>query len=368
MRPLQARLVTFCQQVLALGVVLVVLTPASGVVSLDIVGEAPGAPTAAPAAPAALMSATVPTKAVTPNVTEVPLTGAAGGFAGLRGRTVAGGATEARVVSTPQPVDALRRGRRDVAERRGARGGPDHPPRPHPQRRRVERLGGPGVPRRARTRPGQRRGRGRPPRHRAHVRRRRRRRAGRGPHRRRRPAGRPLPRPGRPGVGREDRDRGAGRHRRRGPERVVRRRLRAGGRHRRRVRGHHPAGRPQADRRAAHDLLARPVGRRREHPQQERAALRLDQRRLRPPHGQRQRLHRGPGARAPAQHLRLPREVEGLERHRLQLPRRPLRSDLGGPLRRHRHVPSSAPTRSTTTTTRSRCRPSATSTPSSRPT
>ena len=42
MRPLQARLVTLCQQVLALGVVLVVLTPASGVVSLDIVGEHPG--------------------------------------------------------------------------------------------------------------------------------------------------------------------------------------------------------------------------------------------------------------------------------------------------------------------------------------
>ena len=42
MRPLQARLVTFCQQVLALGVVLVVLPPASGVVSLDIVGETSG--------------------------------------------------------------------------------------------------------------------------------------------------------------------------------------------------------------------------------------------------------------------------------------------------------------------------------------
>ena len=52
MRPLQARLVTLCQQVLALGVVLVVLTPASGVVSLDIVGGAPGAPAADPAAPA----------------------------------------------------------------------------------------------------------------------------------------------------------------------------------------------------------------------------------------------------------------------------------------------------------------------------
>lgn len=106
MRPLQARLVTLCQQVLALGVVLVVLTPASGVVSLDIVGEAPGAP-ATTTGPAALMSATVPTKAVTPTVTEVPLTGESGGFAGLRGRTVAGGATQARVVSTPQPVDAF---------------------------------------------------------------------------------------------------------------------------------------------------------------------------------------------------------------------------------------------------------------------
>ena len=42
MRPLQARLITLCQQVLALGVVLTVLTPASGVVSLDIVGERPG--------------------------------------------------------------------------------------------------------------------------------------------------------------------------------------------------------------------------------------------------------------------------------------------------------------------------------------
>ncbi|MBL0748603.1 FG-GAP-like repeat-containing protein [Nocardioides baculatus] len=106
MRPLQARLVTLCQQVLALGVVLVVLTPASGVVSLDIVGERPGQQPAhsGQAAPAELMSATVPTKPVTPTVTEVPLTGARGGFSGLRGRTVAGRATSARVTSTPQTV------------------------------------------------------------------------------------------------------------------------------------------------------------------------------------------------------------------------------------------------------------------------
>ena len=108
MRPLQARLVTLCQQLLALGVVLVVLTPASGVVSLDIVGEHPGqqpsGPSGGQALPAELMSATVPTKPVKPHVTEVPLTGAGGGFAGLRGRTVAGGASDARVTSKPQAV------------------------------------------------------------------------------------------------------------------------------------------------------------------------------------------------------------------------------------------------------------------------
>jgi hypothetical protein len=96
--------------VLALGVVLVVLTPASGVVSLDIVGEHPGGQpsgTFTPSGPAQLMSATVPTKAVTPTVTEVPLTATGGGFAGLRGRTVAGGATAARVVSKPQAVTGI---------------------------------------------------------------------------------------------------------------------------------------------------------------------------------------------------------------------------------------------------------------------
>jgi hypothetical protein len=108
MRPLQARLVTLCQQVLALGVVLVVLTPASGVVSLDIVGERPGhgpsGTVSGQASPAELMSATVPTRAVKPTVTEVPLTGTDGGFAGLQGRTVAGGATDSRVVSKPRAV------------------------------------------------------------------------------------------------------------------------------------------------------------------------------------------------------------------------------------------------------------------------
>ena len=42
------------------------------------------------------------------------------------------------------------------------------------------------------------------------------------------------------------------------------------------------------------------------------------------------------GARDPAEHLRVPHAVAGLERHRLQLPGRPVRPDLGGPLRRRR--------------------------------
>ena len=57
---------------------------------------------------------------------------------------------------------------------------------------------------------------------------------------------------------------------------------------------------------------------------------------LRAPHGQRQRLHAGPGAVDHPRHLRLPHAVPGLERHRLQLPRRPVRPDLGGPVRRRR--------------------------------
>ena len=340
MRPLQARLVTLCQQVLALGVVLVVLTPASGVVSLDIVGEAPGAPAAAPAAPAR---------------------------ADVGDRPHEGGDAERHRGA------AHRRRRRRSPVSAGARSRAV-PPRHawSAPRSRWTRFGAVGVTwqsgeeleedqitLRVRTRSGdewsawedleyhdehgpdagQRRGRERPPRHRAHVRRRRRRRPGRGPHRRRRPAGRPLPRPGRPGVA---------------PTRTE---------------TEAPADTADEDPSASYDddyaqqdstdaasegitlqaarkqtvaqptiYSPRPVGRRREHPQQERAALRHDQRRLRPPHGQRQRLHRGPGARAPAQHLRLPREVEGLERHRLQLPRRPLRSHLGGSLRRHRQA------------------------------
>ena len=52
--PFQARFVTATQQVLALAVVCAALTPAIGVVSLDVVAEAPGSGSAAPVA---LMSA-----------------------------------------------------------------------------------------------------------------------------------------------------------------------------------------------------------------------------------------------------------------------------------------------------------------------
>ena len=43
MSPSRARFVTLCQQLLALGVVVVALVPATRVVSLDVVGVQPGA-------------------------------------------------------------------------------------------------------------------------------------------------------------------------------------------------------------------------------------------------------------------------------------------------------------------------------------
>ncbi len=107
MRLVQARFITACQQLLALGVVLAVLTPASGVISLDIVGQHPGA--AGSGGPAvisgALRSATVPTAAVESSVTEVPLTTGTGNARALAGETVVGGSvTSNRVTSLPQDV------------------------------------------------------------------------------------------------------------------------------------------------------------------------------------------------------------------------------------------------------------------------
>ncbi|MFC6287777.1 FG-GAP-like repeat-containing protein [Nocardioides sp. GCM10027113] len=95
MRPSKARFVTACQQVLALGVVLAVLTPAATVISLDVVRQAPlpGAHQAV-TNPSATLSAygreasrssLVPTAPVDAEVTEIELTApAAGAAAGRR--------------------------------------------------------------------------------------------------------------------------------------------------------------------------------------------------------------------------------------------------------------------------------------------
>jgi len=48
MSPARARYVTVCQQLLALGVVVIALVPATRVVSLDVVGVSPGSGTAQP--------------------------------------------------------------------------------------------------------------------------------------------------------------------------------------------------------------------------------------------------------------------------------------------------------------------------------
>lgn len=104
MRPVQARFITACQQLLALGVVLAVLTPAAGVLSLDIVGAHP-VPTGTPALTGALASATVPTSAVASEVTEVPLTTEAGNARSLGGSTLMRGSISAtHVTSRPQAI------------------------------------------------------------------------------------------------------------------------------------------------------------------------------------------------------------------------------------------------------------------------
>src|SRR5919107_153167 len=104
MRPVQARFITACQQLLALGVVLAVLTPAAGVLSLDIVGARP-APAGAPTLTGALASATVPTSAVESEVTEVPLTTRSGSARSLAGSTLMRGSiSAAHLTSRPQTV------------------------------------------------------------------------------------------------------------------------------------------------------------------------------------------------------------------------------------------------------------------------
>ncbi len=121
MRPSQAHFVTSCQQLLALGAVLAVLTPAASVISLDVVGQAPR-----PESPDGVRAGSghavelsaytretrreslVPTAPVDAEVTDVALTPEpdARGRTALHARTVAGsepGTTA--VVSRPQAAE-----------------------------------------------------------------------------------------------------------------------------------------------------------------------------------------------------------------------------------------------------------------------
>src|SRR5689334_5005908 len=111
MQPHQARFVTVCQQFLALGVVLALLTPATGVISLDVVPERPtGSAAAIPMAAyvkAASVPSTVPTEVVDPTVDEYPLTAPAGARiapGALKARSVIKPAGGAAVTSRPLPV------------------------------------------------------------------------------------------------------------------------------------------------------------------------------------------------------------------------------------------------------------------------
>lgn len=69
---IQARYITLCQQLLALGVVVALLVPATAVLSLDVVRDGAGAQPAPRAA--SLMAATVPDASVEAEVTEIALT------------------------------------------------------------------------------------------------------------------------------------------------------------------------------------------------------------------------------------------------------------------------------------------------------
>ncbi|HQR26541.1 MAG TPA: FG-GAP-like repeat-containing protein [Nocardioides sp.] len=91
MRPGQARFVTACQQLLVLGAVLAVLTPAASVISLDVVVGTPSAGAPQPHPALRTVAARVPLTAVDPVVDEYLLTAPVGH------KTVAG-TLQARVI------------------------------------------------------------------------------------------------------------------------------------------------------------------------------------------------------------------------------------------------------------------------------
>jgi hypothetical protein len=96
------RFVTACQQLLALGVVLAVLTPAASIVSLDVVGQRPDEGGAA--AYLSSSRATVPTSAVEPEVTDYALEPETGEEEGDRPGLQRQSAEAHEVVSEPAPV------------------------------------------------------------------------------------------------------------------------------------------------------------------------------------------------------------------------------------------------------------------------
>jgi uncharacterized protein with LGFP repeats len=117
MRPSKTRFVTACQQLLALGAVLAVLTPAATVISLDVVQRTPhGTDQASGGHPVAHLAAytreaqrktLVPTAPVKAQVDEYPLTAAPGAKVApgaLSARTKIGALGGDQVISTPEPV------------------------------------------------------------------------------------------------------------------------------------------------------------------------------------------------------------------------------------------------------------------------
>ncbi|HWM72793.1 MAG TPA: FG-GAP-like repeat-containing protein [Nocardioides sp.] len=113
MQPSQARFVTVCQQFLALGVVLAVLTPAAAVISLDIVPDRSSGSAVAPAVPmaayarAATVPSRVPAGAVDAEVEEYSLTAPTGARIApgrLKARAVIRPSGASEVTSRPMPV------------------------------------------------------------------------------------------------------------------------------------------------------------------------------------------------------------------------------------------------------------------------
>ena len=190
MRLVQARFVTACQQLLALGVVLAVLTPASGVVSLDIVGEHPGATgrrrgrrrssggaALGHACPTAVGGARPSPRSRSPAARrQSPAPWPAAPWSVRRSRA-------AGVTSKPQDVTGYGAVGVTWAHGEDLADEPDRPRRCAPAPATPGATGRPGVPRRARPDAGSAEAATPAPGHRPAVRRQRRRRAGQGPRR-----------------------------------------------------------------------------------------------------------------------------------------------------------------------------------------